>query len=83
MITNLNKLPKRKITIDELLDVDGITDLIDDIYQKRLEIDQFVFIYTDKDSSVKAYYQGNRERILYALEKTKFDILSESTNDED
>ena len=80
-VKNFELLPKRKVTVDEILQTDDITDLLRDLYEKRCEIDQFILIYTDKNSEIHVNYQGNRERLVYALEKTKLKILLPSEED--
>lgn len=74
-IRSLAKLPKRKITPEEILGADDITDCLKDLYDKRYDIDQFILIYTDKASVPHVYWQGTKERIVYALENAKFEIL--------
>ncbi len=81
-IKRLDKLPKRKLTIDEILRSDDISDLLKDLYDKRHEIDQFVLIYTDHEAIPHFYWHGNRERIVYALEQGKLKVLTEKEEDE-
>ena len=82
MIKKLDKLPKRKVTVDELIHADDIVDLLQGIYENRTKIDQFVLIYTDDDAEPHQYWHGQRERLLYCLEQMKLKLLG-VYNDED
>jgi hypothetical protein len=73
---NIGKLPKRKVTPEELLGVDDITNCLQELYEKRFNIDQFVLIYTDKEAVPYCYWQGTKERIVYSLEHAKYILLS-------
>jgi hypothetical protein len=77
-IRSLSNLPKGKVTTEDLLGADGITDLLAGLYEKRYDIDQFVLLYTDKDSNSHYYWQGSRERIVYILELAKQRILKDA-----
>ena len=75
MIKKLDKLPKRKVTVDELIHADDIVDLLQGIYENRTKIDQFVLIYTDDDAQSHQYWHGTTERLLYCLEQMKLKLL--------
>ncbi len=77
-IKNLSKLPKRKVTVDELLFTDDVRDLLRELFEKRNEIDQIVVAYTDKGNVVHTFYQGTVERVLWAMEFTKQTIIQEA-----
>jgi benzoyl-CoA reductase/2-hydroxyglutaryl-CoA dehydratase subunit BcrC/BadD/HgdB len=75
-IRNLSKIPKRRITVDDLLYTDDITDILQKLYEDRHEIDNFVLLYSRKDADeFVPYWHGTAERILWLLETAKFKLM--------
>jgi len=70
------KLPKRKVTVDELLHTDEIVDLLKDINEHRSEIDQFFLVYVDRNAISHFWWHGSRERLLWSLESAKLQLIS-------
>jgi hypothetical protein len=76
-IRRLDKLPKRKVTVDELLDLADIQDIVNEILAARDEINDLFVIYTKGD---QIYWMSNGmklSRSVYLLEVAKKGLLSE------
>ncbi len=76
-ITNFAKLPKRKVTVDELLECDDINDVITDLHEKKNDIKEYIFIWTDQEDIIRWNYRSDIARALLILERFKENILSE------
>ncbi len=74
-IRRLDKLPKRKVTIDELLDRDEIISAIDDVIADKDDMDEFMGIYV-KDGSIYWRCSGlSVSRQIYLMEGVRFSLL--------
>jgi hypothetical protein len=82
-IKKLSKLPKRKITIDELLEADDITDLLAELYEKRHEVDQFILIYVERNGDQHNYWNGMKSKLVYSIEFAKHIMFSEQLKKEE
>jgi len=68
-------MPKRVVTVDEVLGVDDLVDLLQDVYERRSEVEEFVLIYTDKEGKGHHYWDGTHEGVLWALESAKKKVM--------
>jgi hypothetical protein len=76
-IKRLDKLPKRKVTIDELLELSDIQDILNDISEAKSDIEEIVVIYT---SGKNVHWIANGlllSRILWLIETVKQGLLTE------
>lgn len=72
MIKRLGKLPKRKVTVDELLGQDDIKRAIDDLQNNINNIEELVIIYTERGSNdVVTWHNNFVSRFIYLLEFAK------------
>ena len=74
-IKNLSKLPKRRVTIDELLGFDDVVEIAERLYSERQEISEAIVI-TVKGGAI--YWETNampKSRQLYLLEIAKKELL--------
>ena len=76
-IRSLSKLPKRKVTIDDLLNSDKVTEMLDDIYQERHDIEELVIIHTSRAHSGLAMEVNgiDQSRLVGILEALKHGIF--------
>jgi len=74
-VKTLSHLPQRKVTVDQILETEQITEILDRLHEHRHEIDQFLLVYTDRDGTPYLQWVGNNERLLYALEQAKMELL--------
>ena len=76
-VKNLSKLPKRKVTVDDLLGADRVVDTLEEIYEERHDLDEFIIIHTSRKHSGIAYQTNGmaESRIIYFLEAAKYSIL--------
>ena len=79
----LEKLPKRKVTVDELIRTDDFTDFLKNIHEHRSEVDQVVVIYTDDGAIPHFWWHGTKERLLWILEQAKFKLLNGDFDEEE
>ena len=76
-IRRLDKLPKRKVTVDDLLDRDNITRAIDGIAEEVPDIDEFIGIFT-RDGNICWRSSGLPvSRTIYLMEMVKNILLNE------
>lgn len=75
-VRRLDKMPRRKVTVGDLLDRDTVKHIIDDIVEHLNDIEDIVVIYTYGDS---IYHSHNVDgvRFIQLLETVKFDKLHE------
>lgn len=78
MIKNLSKLPKRKVTIEEILGSDRVAEMLDEIYDERHDIDELIIIHTSRKHSGMAFSVNGvtESRIIAMLEGVKFGIFN-------
>lgn len=77
MIKRLDKLPKRKVTINELLDISDLVTMVDDIAKLAGDIEELVIVYTLK-SGTTVNWKANgipESRAMYLLELIKHSML--------
>jgi hypothetical protein len=72
----LDKLPKRRVTVTELLNQDGIKELLDGVSEHINEIEDLIIIYTC-GGKIFRYDNTDMIRLIQLLETVKFDILYE------
>ncbi len=77
-ITRLDKLPKRKITVDELLGRQDITKILTETLEKRNDIDELLVIYTDNGKGINwCSSKAATSRLIYVMEIVKRALLDE------
>lgn len=70
-VRNLSKLPKRKVTVDELLDSDSVSAMLEEIYDERHDIDELLIIHTSrKHKGLALSTNGIDESRLIAIMET-------------
>lgn len=77
-IRKLDKLPKRKVTVDDLLGLDDVNDVIQGIIENRFDIDEVVVIYTLKKEDGFHWHTNGmyNSRLIYMFESIKQDLLN-------
>ena len=76
-IKRLDKLPKRKVTVEEILGYDDITQCISGIVEIKDSIDELLICYREGDA---IHWQTScmpLSRVIYMLEVTKNALLNE------
>lgn len=74
-LKRLDKLPKRKVTIDEVLDREDVTAAVADTVEAAPDMDEF-FAISVQGGDVCWRHSGLREsRLIYLLELVKKAIL--------
>ena len=78
-IKNLSKLPKRKVTIDELLSLDTIVDIAGDIIDDKNDIEELLVIYThwDDDSVFYSVNGVSKSRMSWLMECVKHGLMKD------
>ncbi len=76
MLKRLDKLPKRKVTVDELLDLDDLNQLVSRLIEMKTELLNVIVCYEKTDGSV-GYLSSrvNKGTAIYILEQAKLDIM--------
>ena len=75
-VKNLAKLPKRKVTIDDLLDVSDISEAAAELDKNKYELDEF-FLITCKGDDVSWRGNARKSRTIYLMELVKKAILED------
>lgn len=81
-IRNLSKLPKRKVTVDELLELDNINDLLTHINNVKADISELVIIYTTGTNILWNTAGTTASRLIYLLEHTKLLALNKDSEED-
>ncbi len=85
-IKSLSKLPKRKVTISEILGRDEIVKILDEMSECSADIEELIIIYTTKNKdNINCENTVNwgtstmkMSRIIYCLESMKYSLLAEA-----
>uniref|UniRef100_A0A6M3KBY5 Uncharacterized protein n=1 Tax=viral metagenome TaxID=1070528 RepID=A0A6M3KBY5_9ZZZZ len=69
----LDNLPKRKVTVDDLLEVDEVNSVLKDIVDEKYDIDELIVIYSKKRCEGFTYITNgmHHSRIVYMFEAVK------------
>lgn len=82
-IKKLDKLPKRKVTVDELLGLDNINKLISDLDKRKASIEEIIVIYTDSDNNIIWKALGlDFSRMLSLFEQVKYGEIIRAQGDD-
>ncbi len=76
VVKRLDKLPKRKVTVDEILDREAVVDILNELFEVSGLIEDLVVIWTDGESIHHSYNTDN-SRLIALLETTKYDVINE------
>ncbi len=78
-VRNLNKLPKRKVTVDDLLGFDTIVDIAGDLVDDKENIEELVVIFTHRgENSVSWYGNGlSKSRISWLMDCVKCGLMGD------
>ena len=78
MIKRMDKLPKRKVTVAELLDKDDVQHILETVTADREKIDEIIVIW-ENDGEDSIHWLGNmsKSRTVYFLEKVKKCLLED------
>lgn len=79
-IKRLDKLPKRKVTVSQLLETEEINSTLNDFYECAQEADEFIGICC-KDNRINWTYNASLSRQLWLLERVKYCILQEASGE--
>ena len=76
-VRKLDKLPKRKVTVDDLLELDDVNDVIQNIIANRFDIEELAVVYTLKNESGFHWHTNGMydSRIMYMFESVKMDLF--------
>jgi len=78
-VRRLEKLPKRKVTIDDLLELDTIRGILAELDTEKADIDELVVVYSKRDSSHFSLITNGlpESRLIYMLEAIKYTLLGD------
>ena len=71
-----------KVTIDQLLDTDGIVDMVNEFMAHRFEVLSAAIVWYDKDGVAHYDSTGTKSQLLWALENYKQVLLTPESEDE-
>lgn len=78
MIKKLSKLPRRKLTVKEILAADGLEAIIQGLQDQKDQIEDCIVIFTLQDSTYKFRTTGiTYERVNWLLDNLKLYLLRE------
>ncbi len=78
-VKNLSKLPKRKVTVDDLLGFDTVVDIAGDLVDDKENIEELLVIYTHRNED-SVYWFGNglsKSRKVWLMECVKHGLMDE------
>lgn len=76
-IKDMGKLPKRFVSVDEILDIQQTADAIDILTENKLDIEEFVLIYTKRNEDTIRWFRcATVSRTIYLMEIYKNDLLN-------
>ena len=84
-IKDLAKMPKRKVTVDDLLHLDGVNEVLSYLQEHKHEISTMVLWVQWLDGG-RGQWVTNRVRskdILWLLEQVKYQLLQEAMEGEE
>jgi len=82
LIKSLTRLPKRKVTVDEILGLVKLSDLLNTIYESREDISQCIFIWTtnsDGLTHIDSCGIDTEDEAIGVLERAKMMIFDPNT----
>ena len=81
-IKNLRKLPKRKVTVSELLRKDDVSEVIDNLVSTSYDIDEIIVITTGEDGTIDVVLSSmTLAQCLGLLELTKDLVIHGGENE--
>ncbi len=83
-VRRLDKMPKRKVTIDDLLVLDTVKEIIGDLDADKSDIEELVVIFSKRnDKNFTFMINGLPEsRVVYMCEMVKYTLLQGKTKEE-
>ncbi|KKN21271.1 hypothetical protein LCGC14_0927020 [marine sediment metagenome] len=77
-VKNLNKLPKRKITVNDIIISEDIKDAVDDFNDMKSSFRELLFISVDDEGFVCWRHSDmSLSRMIYVMEIVKKNLLEE------
>ena len=77
-IRRLDKLPRRKVTIDELLELSDIQETFDAALADKDKLNELLIIWTTEGQIHRAWYNLTASRTLWILERVRHDLMVEA-----
>ena len=77
-IRRLDKLPKRKVTVDDILELSDIQETFDVALTDRDRIEGLLIIWTTEGETHRAWYNLTKARQLWLLERIRHDLMIEA-----
>ena len=77
-VKRLDKMPKRKVTVDDLLDTIDTTEIISNLSEWKQDIDEVLVVFTKRDENFISWRTNGMsiERQVYFLECIKYALLN-------
>jgi len=77
-VRNLSKLPRRRVTVDDVLGTDDVVTLISELSENRHIMDELVVIYKLRDMNFFHFLTNGmpESRLVYVIDSVKHSILS-------
>ena len=78
-VRRLDKMPKRKVTVDDLLGLDTVKGIIGDLDADKADIDELVVIYSKRNGKNFTFMINGlpESRVVYMCEMVKYTLLKE------
>ena len=71
-IKSLSKIPKRKVTVDEILDEDGINFVLNEVNKNKGKCQIVMALWIDEEGIIHfPYSHGNPPLLIYMMETAK------------
>jgi len=82
-VKRLDKLPKRKLTVDDLLISDDVNGNLELVNSRKHNISDILIVWSEHDGQTYHSFNGKRERLLWMLELVKPHILGFCSEEDD
>lgn len=76
-VRSLEKLPKRKVTVDDILGCEDIMSVIGDLEKDHLDFNEILVIASTEDGLQWRHSGMSLSRLIYVMEKVKSSLLLE------
>lgn len=81
-IRRLDKLPRRKVTIDELIGLSDVGEVVDNILEDKSEIKELYAIWTIEGEIRQSWCGLTPARRLWLLERVKHNLMQGANDPE-
>lgn len=76
-LRRLDKLPRRKVTVDDLLDRNDLVDALDDLVEEKGNMDEFIGLWITDGTIYWSTSPMTKARMNYLLDMCKTSLLED------